>query len=141
VQLVGGGALGAEAALVVRAPLVALNVHDLVADGVNDHGAADRAVRAYAGGSLGIPDPELLGPGRDRREAGAEAEERPERGSRAEAGSRDPEEFATRKLGHFVLSPIEVMGIYEEHYIIGLYSFAVVGEIGRALRPDCHRES
>jgi hypothetical protein len=102
VQLVDRGALGTEAALAVRAAQVALDVHDLAVNGVDDCGAADRAVGTDAGRGLGVLDTELLGPGGDRRKAGAQPDEGPQRGPRAEAGSGGPEEFTSRKLGHFV---------------------------------------
>jgi hypothetical protein len=88
VQLVGRRAFGAERALVVRAPEIALDVHDLVADGVDDGGAADGAVGADAGRGLGVLDAELLGPGGGRRQAGTQPEQGTECSPGTDAGGR-----------------------------------------------------
>ena len=54
-------ALGAERALVVRTARVAFDVDDLAVDGVDQRGAADRAVGTDARRGLGSFNAEFLG--------------------------------------------------------------------------------
>ena len=75
VELVDRGALGTQAALAVRAALVALDVHDLAVDGMDQGGAADGAIGADARSSLCRLYSELLCSSRRRRQAGAESDE------------------------------------------------------------------
>src|SRR5690349_21182889 len=93
-QLVSRGSLGTEAALVVRAPLVALDVDDLIADRMGDHRAADRAVGTDGGSGFGFLDTDLLSPHRGRNQGGAQSYERAEGGAWAKGCCGSTEKLA-----------------------------------------------
>src|SRR5581483_5885120 len=93
--LVDGGALGAQRALVEWAPWVALEVHDLAVDGVDEGRAADGAVGTDAGDGLGVLDPELGGLRQCRRQVGAQPGQ-PAKGRAGRRCRRHAEEIAPR---------------------------------------------
>src|SRR5205823_9422368 len=93
VQLVDGGALGAQRALVVRAARITLDVRDLAVHRVDERGAAHRAIGTDARVRFRVLDPELRGRGQRGGEIGAETDEAAQCGGAA-GGRGDAHEIA-----------------------------------------------
>ena len=93
VELEDRRALGAERPFVVRAARIALDVDDLAVDGVDERGAADRAVGTDARRDLGVLDAQLLRLRDDRREVDARADQ-PAKRRAAAAGERKAKHIA-----------------------------------------------